>query len=71
MLSCESFLSISFDLFQMPDGRWAGRGRNEEGEVIYISKKSFPKGETPERFKYEPAEIADEKTTLLYYKLTY
>ena len=71
MLSCESLFGASFYYFQMPDGRWAARCRNDEEEMILISLKAYPKGETPERFKYEPCKEADEATSALYYKLTY
>ena len=72
MLSSETYMSICFYLFQLPDGRWAGRCTNGgEYEHIYVSLASYAKGETPDRFKYEPCEVADEKTANLYYKLTY
>jgi hypothetical protein len=71
MLSCETYFSICFDFFQLPDGRWAGRCTNFEYECLYVSIASYAKNETPERFKYEPCELADQAVSSLYYKLTY
>ena len=72
MLSSESLLGICFNFIQLPCGRWAGRATNGgEYEKIFITLYPFAKGETPERFKYEPCKEADEKTSSLYYKLTY
>lgn len=68
----ETMFTCCFDFAQLPDGRWAGKCFYPQGGwVIYVSLASYAKGETPDRFKYETCEVADEATACLYYKLTY
>ena len=73
ILSAQTCFTFCFDFCQLPDGRWAGKSYNaaEGGWIIYISKRAYSKYESPERFKYEPCQVADEDTSNLYYKLTY
>ena len=73
IISSESCFSFCFDFCQLPDGRWTGKGYDaaQGGWIIYVSLKSYSKYESPERFKYEPCKLADEKETNLYFKLTY
>jgi hypothetical protein len=77
ILSAETSFSFCFDFCQLPDGRWAGKcfytpdGVAEYDQRVYVSLEAYAKNETPERFKYEPCQVADEATNKLYYKLTY
>lgn len=57
-------LESMIDFIQLPSGQWAGHSRSG----VLISLEAYPKGEQPDRFKYEPAKEATREEELQYWE---
>jgi hypothetical protein len=57
--------SSCFDFIQLASGKWAGRNM----DTVMVSCKSFVKGESPKRFKYESCINASEEEVQEYWDI--